>query len=45
VCPAARNDVFGSVHHVWLTRFLERRIGDSRRLRLNGNWLKAGVLE
>lgn len=36
---------FDSVSHEWLARFLERRIGDQRILRLIQKWLKAGVLE
>jgi RNA-directed DNA polymerase len=36
---------FDTVSHDWLMRFLERRIGDVRILRLIQKWLKAGVLE
>jgi RNA-directed DNA polymerase len=36
---------FDTVSHDWLLRFLERRIGDRRILRLIRKWLKVGVLE
>ena len=36
---------FDTINHDWLMRFLERRIGDRRVLRLIGNWLKAGISE
>ena len=36
---------FDTVSHEWLLRFLERRIGDRRVLRLIRKWLKVGVLE
>jgi pimeloyl-ACP methyl ester carboxylesterase len=36
---------FDTVSHDWLLRFLERRIGERRVLRLIRKWLKVGVLE
>jgi RNA-directed DNA polymerase len=36
---------FDTLSHDWLMTFLERRIGDSRILRLIRKWLRAGVLE
>jgi len=36
---------FDTVDHEWLLRFVERRVGDPRLLRLIGKWLKAGVME
>jgi RNA-directed DNA polymerase len=36
---------FDTINHDWMIRFLERRIGDCRVLRLIGNWLKAGISE
>jgi len=36
---------FDTVSHDWLLRFIERRIGDPRILRLIRKWLNAGVLE
>ncbi len=36
---------FDSVSQEWLVRFVERRIGDQRIVRLIRKWLKAGVLE
>ena len=36
---------FDSINHEKLVRFLERRIGDRRVLRLIQKWLRAGVLE
>ena len=36
---------FDTVSHDWLLRFLERRIGDRRVLRLIRKWLTVGVLE
>jgi len=38
-------DFFGSINHDRLIRFLERRIGDKRIIRLIRKWLKAGILE
>jgi len=34
---------FDAVDHAWLIRFVERRIGDRRVIRLIRKWLKAGV--
>ena len=36
---------FNSLSPEWLVRFVERRIGDQRIIRLIQKWLKAGVLE
>lgn len=36
---------FDAIDHEWLIKFLERRIGDPRILRLIGKWLRAGVSE
>jgi len=36
---------FDEVSQVWLIRFVEHRIGDTRIIRLIRKWLKAGVLE
>jgi len=36
---------FDTVNHEWLIRFVERRIGDPRIIRLIQKWLKTGVLE
>jgi group II intron reverse transcriptase/maturase len=36
---------FDTIDHGWLLRFLERRIADTRVLRLIRKWLKAGVSE
>lgn len=36
---------FDNVDHDWLMRFLERRIGDKRMLRMVKRFLKAGVME
>ena len=36
---------FDKVSQSWLIRFIERRIGDQRIIRLIAKWLTAGVLE
>ena len=36
---------FDKVSQDWLIRFVERRIGDRRIIRLIAKWLMAGVLE
>ena len=36
---------FDNLGHAWLVKFVERRIGDRRVVRLIQKWLKAGVLE
>lgn len=38
-------DVFGSLEHEWLIRFVEHGIGDKHVIRLIRQWLAAGVLE
>jgi retron-type reverse transcriptase len=45
VLDADIRDFFGQLGHVWLRRFLERRIAGKRVLRLIGTWLAAGVVE
>ena len=37
--------IFDAIDHSWLIKFLERRIGDRRLLRLIRKWLRAGVSE
>jgi group II intron reverse transcriptase/maturase len=36
---------FDAIDHVWLSEFLEHRVGDRRILRLIRKWLRAGVSE
>ena len=36
---------FDAVDHDWMLRFVRRRVGDERIVRLISKWLKAGVLE
>jgi len=36
---------FDTINHVWLMKFVERRIADPRILRLIRKWLRAGVSE
>ena len=36
---------FDAIHHEWLIKFLEHRIGDQRILRLIRKWLHAGIIE
>ena len=36
---------FDAINHEWLIKFLERRIGDPRIVRLIRKWLRAGVSE
>jgi RNA-directed DNA polymerase len=45
VLDADLRDFFTSFDHSWLMKFLERRIGDKRVLRLIQKWLRAGVIE
>ena len=45
VYEADRRNVFGSLDHRWLLRFVQHRVGDPRMLCLIRRWLKAGVLE
>lgn len=39
------SNCFGALQHVWLRRFLRRRVSDGVIRRLIGKWLKAGVWE
>src|SRR5215831_10858734 len=45
VLDADIRDCFGSFSHEWMEKFIQRRIGDRRILRLIEEWLRAGVLE
>lgn len=36
---------FDNINHEWLMKFLEKRIGDKRILRLISKWLKTGYIE
>jgi group II intron reverse transcriptase/maturase len=45
VLDADIRDFFGQLDRVWLKRFLEHRIADTRVLRLIDRWLAAGVIE
>src|SRR6516165_6270149 len=45
VLDADIRDCFGSFSHEWMEKFIQRRIGDRRILRLIEKWLRAGVLE
>jgi group II intron reverse transcriptase/maturase len=45
VLDADIRSYFDTIDHGWLRKFIERRIGDSRLIRLLMKWLKAGVLE
>ena len=45
VLDADIRDFFGQLDRVWLRRFLEHRITDTRVLRLVDKWLAAGVVE
>jgi retron-type reverse transcriptase len=45
VLDADLRDFFGPLEHSQLIRFVERRIGDKRVVRLIQQWLAAGVLE
>jgi len=45
IIDADIQNFFGAVSQSWLVRFLERRIGDKRIIRLIQKWLKAGILE
>ncbi len=36
---------FDNINHDWLMKFLEKRIGDKRILRLISKWLKTGYIE
>ena len=38
-------ELFGSLDHGWLLRFVEHRVGDPRILSIIRRWLKAGVME
>jgi group II intron reverse transcriptase/maturase len=45
VLDADVSGFFDAVDHRWMERFVDRRVGDPRVLRLIGKWLKAGVSE
>jgi group II intron reverse transcriptase/maturase len=45
VLDADVHGFFDAVDHRWLRRFVEKRVGDPRVLRLIDKWLKAGVSE
>jgi group II intron reverse transcriptase/maturase len=45
VYEADLRNVFGSLDHGWLRRFVPHRVGDPRLVSLIRRWLKAGVLE
>jgi RNA-directed DNA polymerase len=45
VLDADIKNFFDTINHAWLMKFLERRIGDPRMLRLIRKWLRAGVSE
>ncbi len=45
VLEADVKNVFGSLDHGWLLRFVDHRVGDPRILSLIRRWLKAGILE
>src|SRR3990172_3415848 len=45
VLDADIRDLFTSLDHRWLVKFLEHRIADKRVLRLIQKWLRAGVVE
>jgi RNA-directed DNA polymerase len=45
VLDADIKSFFDTINHAWLMKFLERRIGDPRMLRLIRKWLRAGVSE
>lgn len=45
VLDADIRSFFDTINHVWLMKFVERRISDPRMLRLIQKWLRAGVSE
>lgn len=45
VLDADIRSFFDTINHSWLIKFLEKRIADSRMLRLIRKWLRAGVSE
>ncbi len=45
VLDADIKSFFDTINHTWMMKFLERRIGDPRMLRLIRKWLRAGVSE
>jgi RNA-directed DNA polymerase len=45
ILDADLESYFDTIDHDWLIKFLERRIGDNRILRLIRKWLHAGVVE
>jgi RNA-directed DNA polymerase len=45
VLDADIRSFFDTINHMWLMKFVERRIADPRMLRLIHKWLRAGVSE
>jgi RNA-directed DNA polymerase len=45
VLDADIRSFFDTINHMWLMKFVERRIADPRMLRLIRKWLRAGVSE
>jgi len=45
VMEADLKNIFGSLDHDWVLRFVAHRVGDQRLINLIRRWLKAGVLE
>jgi group II intron reverse transcriptase/maturase len=45
VLEADLKNLFGSLSHDWMLRFVEHRVGDPRLISLIRRWLKASILE
>ena len=45
VLDADIRSFFDTIDHVWMQKFLEHRIGDSRLVRIIMKWMHAGVME